>query len=176
MAEAARRIRAAGVDIQEISAGSSPTGAAVAQTGLVTEVRPGTYIFKDQLLCGERVARPEEIAVRYAATVVSTQHKGYAVLDGGSKTFATDIPLNAPPFYFSGYAAVEGRPDLCLSRMNEEHGILTTSGGQTGLRVGDLLTLIPIHVCTAVDRHNAVYLLDGGKLTRRAVDARGMTV
>ena len=40
MAEAARSIRAAGVAIQDVSAGSSPTGVAVAQTGLVTEVRP----------------------------------------------------------------------------------------------------------------------------------------
>ena len=176
MAEAARSIRAAGVAIQDVSAGSSPTGVAVAQTGLVTEVRPGTYIFKDQMLCGEHVAEPEQIAVRYAATVVSVQHGEYAVLDGGSKTFATDIPLNAPPFYYPGYAAVEGRPDLCLSRMNEEHGILTAACGQTKLKVGDVLTLVPIHVCTAVNQQNAVYLLENGHLTRHPVDARGMTV
>lgn len=176
MAEAARRIRDAGVDIREVSAGSSPTGVAVAQTGLVTEVRPGTYIFKDQLLCGEHVAQPQEIAVRYAATVVSAQHPGYAVLDGGSKTFATDIPLGAPPFYFSGYAAVEGHPGLCLSRMNEEHGIVTAQSGGTGLRVGDILTLVPIHVCTAVNQQNSVYLLENGQLARHPVDARGMTV
>ena len=176
MAEAARSIRAAGVAIQDVSAGSSPTGVAVAQTGLVTEVRPGTYIFKDQMLCGEHVAEPEQIAVRYAATVVSVQHGEYAVLDGGSKTFATDIPLNAPPFYYPGYAAVEGRPDLCLSRMNEEHGILTAACGQTKLKVGDVLTLVPIHVCTAVNQQNTVYLLENGRLTRHPVDARGMTV
>lgn len=176
MAEAARRIRAAGVPIRDISAGSSPTGVAVAQTGLVTEVRPGTYIFKDQLLCGEHVAVPEEVAVRYAATVVSAQHPEYAVLDGGSKTFATDIPLHAPPFYFNGYAAVEGRPDLCLSRMNEEHGILTAQNGVTGLRVGDVLTLVPVHVCTAINQQNSVYLLEKGRLTRCPVDARGRTV
>lgn len=168
--------RAAGVAIQDVSAGSSPTGVAVAQTGLVTEVRPGTYIFKDQMLCGEHVAEPEQIAVRYAATVVSVQHGEYAVLDGGSKTFATDIPLNTPPFYYPGYAAVEGRPDLCLSRMNEEHGILTAACGQTKLKVGDVLTLVPIHVCTAVNQQNAVYLLENGRLTRHPVDARGMTV
>ncbi len=176
MREAARGIRAAGVPIADISAGSSPTGVDVARTGMVTEVRPGTYIFKDQMLCREHVAQPEQIAVRYAATVVSAQHEAYAVLDGGSKTFATDIPLHAPPFYYPGYAAVEGRPDLCLSRMNEEHGILTATSGQTGLRVGDVLTLIPIHACTAVNLQNTVYLLEDGALTRHRVDARGMTV
>lgn len=176
MAETAARIRAVGVPLAEISAGSSPTGVDVARTGLVTEVRPGTYIFKDQLLCNEHVASPEEIAVRYVATVVSTQHEEYAVLDGGSKTFATDIPLNAAPHFYTGYAQVEGRPDLCLERMNEEHGILTAQSGHTGLRVGDILTLVPIHVCTAIHQQNAVYLLENEKLTRVPVAARGMTV
>lgn len=176
MADAANAIRAAGVPIAEVSAGSSPTGQAVARTGLVTEVRPGTYIFKDQLLCCEHVARPEEIALRYAVTVVSTPRPDLAVLDGGSKTFATDIPLGMPPFYFSGYAAVDGRPDLCLARMNEEHGILTAAGGKTGLRVGDVLLLTPIHACTAVNAQNFVYLLDNGMLIRECVAARGMTL
>ena len=71
---------------------------------------------------------------------------------------------------------MEGRPDLCLSRMNEEHGILTAACGQTKLKVGDVLTLVPIHVCTAVNQQNAVYLLENGRLTRHPVDARGMTV
>lgn len=176
MAEAARSIRAAGVAIQDVSAGSSPTGVAVAQTGLVTEVRPGTYIFKDQLLCREHVAKPDEIALRYAATVVSTPKPELAVLDGGSKTFATDIPLGGPPFYFSGYAAVEGRPDLCLARMNEEHGILTAAGGKTNLRIGDVLMLTPVHACTAINAQNFVYLLENGALRRERVAARGMTL
>src|SRR5699024_348820 len=69
MAEAARRLRAAGVEIRDISAGSTPTALGAAQTGLVTEVRPGTYLFNDLLLCQEHAATPDEIAVRYAATV-----------------------------------------------------------------------------------------------------------
>jgi len=176
MAQTAARIRAVGVPLMDVSAGSSPTGVAVARTGLVNEVRPGTYIFKDQLLCNEHVATPAEIAVRYVATVVSTQHEEYAVLDGGSKAFATDIPLNAAPHFYTGYAQVEGRPDLRLTRMNEEHGILTSQSGHTGLRVGDILTLVPIHVCTAVNQQNTVYLLENGRLSKVPVSARGMTV
>lgn len=176
MAQVAQAIREAGVQITEISAGSSPTGVAVAETGLVTEVRPGTYIFKDQLLCNEKVAAPDEIAVRYVATVVSTQHEEYAVLDGGTKFFATDIALNTGPHYYTGYAQVEGHLDLCLTRMNEEHGIVVAETGHTGLKVGDILTLVPIHVCTAINQQNAVYLLEGSHLNRVTVSARGMTV
>jgi D-serine deaminase-like pyridoxal phosphate-dependent protein len=175
MAATADAIRAAGVDIREISAGSSPTGVSVAKTGLVTEIRPGTYVFKDVMQLAERVAEPDELAVRYAATVVSVNNDdGYAVIDGGTKTFPSDVPINTPPGNYPGYAVVENMPWLRLSRMNEEHGIITTESGPTGLRVGQVITLLPIHVCTAVNMQNYIYLLDGGKLTKQKVDARGM--
>ncbi len=53
----ADEIRKAGVPIAEISAGSTPTGVEVAKTGKVDEIRPGTYIFKDHMLCKEGAAR-----------------------------------------------------------------------------------------------------------------------
>ena len=176
MAAAAQALREAGVPVRDVSAGSSPTGVAVAQTGLVNEIRPGTYIFNDHMLCCEQVADVPDIAVRYVATVVSTPHEGYAVLDGGSKTFPTDVRLHEAPFFYPGYALVEGREDLNLVRMNEEHGIVVASSGKTGLHVGETVTLIPLHVCTAVNMQNTVYLLENGELRREKVDARGMLV
>ncbi len=177
MAAVAQAIRTDGIELRDVSAGSTPTGVAVARTGNVTEIRPGTYIFNDALLCSEQAAITDEIAVRYVATVVSTPHKEYAVIDGGTKTFPSDIQLNRPPLYAKGYAIVEGSEDLCLSRMNEEHGIITSEKGDTGLKVGDILTLIPLHVCTAINQQNSVYLLkEDGTFTRQTVDARGMLV
>lgn len=166
----------AGVPLRDISAGSSPTGEEVAKTGLVNEIRPGTYIFKDYMLCKEHVAEPDEIAVRFYATVVSTPAEDYAIIDGGTKTFPTDVPLNTAPAFYPGYAIVEGRDDLRLLRMNEEHGILTSTSGETGLTVGEKIALIPIHVCTAINMQNSVYLLENGMLTKQPVDARGMLV
>lgn len=176
MQKLADSIRAAGVAPLEVSAGSTPTGAALAKTGLVDEIRPGTYIFKDHMLCKENVGRPEEIAVRYYATVVSTPAEDYAIIDGGTKTFPMDIPLDAPPYHYPGYALVEGREDLALRRMNEEHGILVSSTGKTGLEVGQKLALIPIHVCTAINLQNQVYLYEDGDIRLQAVAARGMLV
>ncbi len=176
MAATARAIQSMGVAIRDISAGSSPTGLSVARTGLVTEIRPGTYIFKDYMQLKERAAQSDELAVRYAVTVVSVNHEGYAVIDGGTKTFPCDVALNTPPLYCPGYAIVEDMPHLRLTRMNEEHGIITSDSGSTGLRVGQVLTLIPIHVCTAVNLQNNIYLLEDGELTLQMVDARGMLV
>lgn len=176
MAQIAEDIRSFGIPIEEISAGSTPTGIGVARTGKVDEIRPGTYIFNDFMLCKERAACIEDIAVRIYATVVSTPTKGYAVIDGGTKTFPMDIFLDTAPYYYPGYALVEGNDDLQLRRMNEEHGIITSKSGDTGLKVGDRVCLIPIHVCTAINMQNQVYLWNGEELKQETVAARGMLV
>lgn len=176
MAAAAAAIRQAGVAVTDISAGSTPTGIAVARTGQVNEIRPGTYIFNDYMVTKERAAEPDEIAVRFYATVVSCQHPDYAVIDGGTKCFPTDIVPNQPPYCYPGYAVVEGDDNLRLSRMNEEHGIVTAVNGTTGLHVGQVISLIPVHVCTAVNMQTSVYLLEHGELRKQRVDARGMLV
>lgn len=181
MYDAAQAIRAAGVEIQDISVGSTPTWRQAAETGLVTEVRPGTYIFGDWMLTREHCAAFEQIAVRLYATVVSTPAPGYAILDGGTKTFPMDIPLDAEPYHYPGYAipiGKDGQPDwnLQLRRMNEEHGILTAQNGETGLTVGQVLELVPIHVCTAVNMQNHVFVARDGALRPMDVAARGMLV
>lgn len=176
MAGLAKSIREAGVDIEDVSAGSTPTGLEVARTGKVNEIRPGTYIFNDFMLCKEGAAKMEDIAVRYYATVVSAPSPEYAVIDGGTKTFPMDILLDEEPYCYPGYALIEGREDLRLRRMNEEHGIITSINGHTGLKVGEKISLIPIHVCTAINMQNQVYLYNGTSLRKEKVAARGMLV
>jgi D-serine deaminase-like pyridoxal phosphate-dependent protein len=182
MEKAAREIEARGIKLKDISGGSSPTGLALARTGKVNEIRPGTYIFKDLLLCNEHVAEMSEVAVRFVATVVSCPREEYAVIDGGTKCFPTDQPLNAAPFFYTGYAKIYSAipsvslDHLRLDRMNEEHGIIRSVTGKTGLAVGQILTLVPIHVCTAINMQNTVYLLEKGVLRRERVGARGMLV
>ncbi len=176
MKEIAEDIESAGVHLQDISAGSSPTGVQAAKTGLLTEIRPGTYIFKDYMLYKQNVADIEDIAVRIYATVVSTPSENYAIIDGGSKTFPTDIPTNQAPYFLPGFAIIEGDDNLVLSRLSEEHGIITAKNGSTGLQVGEKIALIPIHVCTAINMQNEVYIFDGNGLKKETVNGRGMLV
>jgi D-serine deaminase-like pyridoxal phosphate-dependent protein len=191
MAQAAKELAEAGISVTDVSAGSTPTAQDLAGTGLVTEIRPGTYIFNDYMLYREGAAALEEVSACMYATVVSVcvneeePEKGYAVIDGGTKTFPMDIQLNAPPYYYPSYAIVDGREDLVLTRMNEEHGMISALHGDTGLRPGQILKLIPVHVCTAINMQNRVYLYDRslcdrenpmGVLREQRVDARGMLV
>ncbi|MDR0567725.1 MAG: alanine racemase [Spirochaetaceae bacterium] len=174
IAEAARKLRDAGIPIADISAGSTPTGLHAAKTGLVTEVRPGTYIFNDYMLYKEGAAELADIAGFFYVTVVSVPRKDYAVIDGGTKTFPMDIFLNAPPYHYPSYAIVDGRDDLLLTRLNEEHGMITSLNGETGLKTGQILRLVPIHICTAINLQNQIYLFNGENLETLKVEARGM--
>jgi D-serine deaminase-like pyridoxal phosphate-dependent protein len=176
IAALAESLRAQGLDIVDVSGGSSPTGRHVAAVGGVTEVRPGTYIFNDFMQVMEKTCAIEDCAASVLATVVSTPEAGYAVIDGGSKTFATDFQVNAPPYFFTGYAVSADHPDLVLTRVNEEHGILTSASGNTGLSVGQRIRLIPTHICTTVNLHNDIWLLEDGILRKTRVEARGMLV
>lgn len=176
MADYANELRAAGINIVDISGGSTPTGIACAKTGKITEVRPGTYVFYDYMNLKEGACTIDDIAVRAYATVVSANHPEYAVIDGGSKTYPMDQPIDKEPYFYPGLTYFEGREDLSLCRVAEEHGMVYSKNGEHGLKVGDILTLIPIHVCPAINMHNEVYLYDDGKLTKTKVDARGALV
>lgn len=172
-----RMLKKSGIDILDVSAGSTPTGEAVAQTGLVTEIRPGTYIFNDFMLIKEGWTTIDHVAVRLLATVISVDEGGeYAVIDGGTKTFPMDITPETPPYFYPGYAVIENHPNLALTRMYEEHGIIECKAGSLGLSVGDVISLIPIHICTAVNLQNYVYEYDGKILRKLPVSARGMLV
>ena len=173
LSELANLMRAEGLSINEISGGSTPTGEFVAKSGGVTEIRPGTYVFYDMMGVKLNVVDIDRCAAFVLVTVISTPEPGRAIIDGGSKTFSTDFTLNSAPFYFEGYAKVIGNDDLILERVNEEHGMLISKTGKTMLKVGQLLMLIPNHICTTINLHDFVYIKIDNKLEKTVVAARG---
>jgi len=69
------------------------------------------------------------------------------------------------------------RADLRLDRVNEEHGILRSfDGSPTGLQIGDVLALIPSHICPAINLQNYIWLKDGDTFRKLPIDARGMLI
>ena len=174
IAEAADVLRGTGLNINDISCGSTPTGLTSAKTGFVNEIRPGTYVFYDWLTLIEGCCDENDIAAYLYATVISTPQDSLAVIDAGTKALSTDIRLNVPPFSINGYAKISGNDDLVLDRLNEEHGMIRhINGGKTGLCVGDVLRLIPAHICTAINLHDFIYADENGVLRKMNIDARG---
>lgn len=172
MVEMAQQLQANGIDVQEISVGSTPTAPHVAEIQGVTEIRPGTYVFGDVMQAAFGAMNVDECAAFVVVTVVSRPSPDLIVVDGGSKTFATDVQLNAAPLYLEGFGRVLSHPEAVFERMTEEHGMIRILP-ETNIDIGDELHILPNHICSTVNLHNFAYMRRNGGLTHVDIAARG---
>jgi D-serine deaminase-like pyridoxal phosphate-dependent protein len=172
LVETAEACRAAGIPIEEISVGSTPTARTVAGVPGVTEIRPGTYVFNDVQQMRLGVAAETECAARVLVTVVARPTDERFVVDAGSKAFSSDGDAEASRF--PGKGLVAGRPGLRLDFLTEEHGVGHLEGDDDDLRIGDRLEVIPLHVCSCVNLHDvAIGVRDGVVERELAIEGRG---
>ena len=148
----------AGLPVQVVSGGSTPTAYRSHEFHGVTEIRPGMYLFNDRNMMGAEVAGLSDCAVSVVVTVVSTAVSGRAIVDGGSKTFSSDRFLSGDGV---GCGLVREDPGAVFESMSEEHGHLNISKSKKQYRVGDRLTIVPNHVCTTINMHHEVYGIRG---------------
>ena len=171
LAATAEACARAGVEIREISVGSTPTAGAVAGAAGVTESRPGTYVFHDVQQMRLGVAAERDCAARVVVTVVSRPWEDRFVIDAGSKSLSSD-GADGPPF--PGRGVLAGRPDLVLDFLTEEHGVghVLAAGGD--LEVGDRLEVIPLHICSCVNLFDTAAGVRHGRVERElAIAGRG---
>lgn len=147
--------------VEIVSGGSTPSAEFAGEIPGLTEIRPGTYVYNDLNTLFQGACALEDCAARVVATVVSTAVPGRAILDAGSKTFSSD-PLRSGPA--SGFGLVVEAPDAPLIKLNEEHGYLDITKCPRPFRVGDVVTVIPNHVCTCVNMHDEVFVHRGGEV------------
>jgi D-serine deaminase-like pyridoxal phosphate-dependent protein len=168
ISKTADMLRRAGIEVRELSVGSTPT-AGLALRGGITEMRPGTYIYGDanQVTLGSQ--RLEDCALAVVTTVVSTPAPNRAVVDAGSKALSADLKVAG----LSGYGIVLSRNDLTVARVSEEHAVLTAAE-RTGLTIGHRVLILPSHACTVVNLHPAMLLASAaGETVSLNVDAHG---
>lgn len=168
----ADELRARGINIEMVAGGSSPTGRYVASVPGITEVHPGTYVFYDTMSRFYGVTK-EQCAAAIVATVVSSdEHR--ACIDAGSKTFSTDLPIDCAPLWLEGYGTIVGRDDLRLDHLSEEHGVITSKKQEeVNLPVGTKVVIIPNHICPCVALHDFAYFIEGRRVEKVRIEARG---
>jgi D-serine deaminase-like pyridoxal phosphate-dependent protein len=167
LGDAAAALRAEGFGIETISAGSTPTMLSAA-TGDVNEMRAGTYVYGDRQQWTLGAIPADGCAVAVAATVVSV-HAERIVLDAGAKTLTKDLPG-----WLTGYGAIVGYPELVIERVNDYHGIVAAPPGVDRPRLGQVVAIIPNHICPVVDLVDSVVAVaTDGTIEDWPVDARG---
>jgi D-serine deaminase-like pyridoxal phosphate-dependent protein len=148
LTRAATELRDAGMRIDEVSVGSTPTAAGAMQVAGVTECRPGNYVFHDASQVALGTCALPDCALTVLATVVSVPAPDRAVVDAGSKTLSSD-PLRPRP---GGYGQILGRKSR-IERLSEEHGVIAVAEGDT-FRVGERVRILPNHACVVVNLHD----------------------
>lgn len=164
---AARVLEAAGFEVRTISAGSTPTRTLSAE-GRVNEIRAGTYALGDRQQWAIGSMDGDAIAAVVAATVVS-EATGRFVIDAGAKALTKDVPVG-----LEGHGALPAWPGAVIERVNDYHGIVSAPGMSGGPALGDVVAVVPNHICPVVDLVSSfIAVQPDGRTEHWAVDARG---
>lgn len=120
------------------------------ETGLFTELQPGSYLFLDSMY-GKSVGSPFEPSLFVATTVVSANRQNRVIVNGGFKAFATD---GGKP------EVVRGAPKEASYRfMGDEHGALDFEGEGPGL--GGTVEFLTSHCDPTVNLYPAFHVVRG---------------
>ena len=131
----------------------------------VHRVSPGTVVLHD--LNSDALLEDVELepAALLLTRVVSRPNADTVTCDAGSKSLAAEA--GAP------VAFVLGRPDLQAQTPSEEHLPLRISNPATTPNYGDLLLLVPKHVCPTVNlAEQAIWIAEDGKASTVDITAR----
>ncbi len=168
-----RALRTAGVEIPEvITAGTPAFPHAAGWTGLAGEgvlhrLSPGTVVYNDarsltQLPAGAGY-RPAALVL---SRVVSLPAPGRATCDAGHKTVSADAG--------DPTCEVLGRPGWRPAHPSEEHLPIELPAGQAAPARGELVWLLPRHICPTVNNFDEAVLVAEGRIVGvERVTARG---
>jgi D-serine deaminase-like pyridoxal phosphate-dependent protein len=157
--EALAGVRAAGLEPEIVSTGGSPNMKNVGKLKGATEHRPGTYIYNDRMQVAAGVASLDDCALQVYSTVVSRAAPDRGILDAGSKTLTSD-----PGGGLDGFGLILEHPEARIARFAEEHGMLDLTRCNERPKVGDVVRIVPNHVCVVVNMVDEVVMVRGGEI------------
>jgi len=168
LASTAVALERAGISIEEVSVGSTPSARHAMRVAGVTECRPGNYVFHDGSQVALGTCAPEDCAMTVLATVVSVPASDRAVVDAGSKTLSQDSLRPRP----NGHGLILGTRTR-LVNLSEEHGVASVEDGDS-FRVGDRVRILPNHACVVSNLHDRLYAVRAGRVENELrIAARG---
>ena len=155
-----------------VSTGGTPNLANVGKLKGATEHRAGTYIFNDRMMVACGAAAMDECALTVVTTVVSRAGPERGILDAGSKTLTSDTGGG-----MDGHGLILEHPEARIKGFAEEHGFLDLSACNARPEVGDIVRVIPNHVCVVVNMVDRLIAVRGGRIAEvLEVKARGKLV
>lgn len=161
----------AGLPPTVVSAGSTPTLWQSHRLSGITEIRPGTSVYNDRTTAEVGACGFDDCALTVLATVISTAVPGQAVIDAGTKALGREPIRGADA---PGFGVLQDHPEVIVTAMSEEHGMLDLSASSWQPRIGERVRVVPNHVCIVVHLADLVHGVRHGEIERTwPVEARG---
>src|SRR3954471_2006667 len=167
--EALAGVHAEGLEPTIVSTGGTPNLKNLGKLRGATEHRPGTYIYNDRMQVAAGVAGWDDCALNVYATVVSRAAPDRGILDAGSKTLTSDTGGG-----LDGHGLILEHPEARIAQFAEEHGFLDLRACNDRPKVGDVVRIIPNHVCVVVNMFDRFVTVRGDEIVGELpVAARG---
>ena len=157
-------LEAGGAAPRVVSGGSTPTLWQSHRLSGVTEIRPGTYVYNDRTTAEIGACSWDDCAFTVLATVISTAVPGQAVIDAGTKALGRE-PMRGTDAA-GGFGSLLDHPEVVVKGMSEEHGLLDLSRTTWKPRVGEIVRVIPNHVCIVVHLNDTMHGVRGDRHVR----------
>ena len=149
------------------SGGSTPSRAS-SDSSVLTELRPGVYVFNDAQQIELGTCSFDEVSLTVQATVVSRSGRD-VIVDAGSKALGADRAAWA-----TGFGRLPDVPDARIVALSEHHATIRLPGAETVPELGSILRLIPNHVCSSVNLADELFVVrDDVIVGTWTVSARG---
>ena len=159
------------VEAKIISTGGTPNFANIGKLTGATEHRAGTCIFNDMMMVEDGFAQITDCAFRVFTSVVSRANDDRGILDAGSKTLTSDTGG------LQGYGYITEYPEAKIIKFSEEHGFLNLMDCTKKHTVGEIVSVVPNHVCVAVNMVDQLVVVQNKRVMKTIpVAARGMLV
>ena len=157
--------KAYGMDNTVVSYGSTPP--LVRHIDLVdgiTEIRPGTYALMD-VSQGNAAGTLDNCAATVLASVISRPSADRVILDVGAKGL-TQQERTVGICNSKGKGLILGYPGVCISRIFDEHAIISNPDFREKVRVGQKVRIIPVHICPVCNLYDTAALIRGGEVVK----------
>jgi len=163
--ETANMIRAAGIEVEIVSAGSTATYEVTGTYPGITEIQPGSFVFGVGSEGSGYGFQTRNEAYFKSSLSVLTQIIGgnfsnRVVTDAGQKVMSSGF---GPPL-----VRIDGEIIECERvGLSEEHGTVYFKEGsevRKRLKWGQKIEFIPSHCCTTVNQHDNIFVVKNGRL------------
>jgi D-serine deaminase-like pyridoxal phosphate-dependent protein len=166
--QATAGVREAGLEPRIVSTGGTPNVANLGRIKGATEHRAGTYVFNDRMMLACGAATMDDLALTVVGTIVSRAAPDRGIVDTGSKTLTSDTGG------LEGHGLILEHPEAKIAKFAEEHGFLDLAKCNDRPKVGDVVRIVPNHVCVVVNMVDRLVATRGDEIVGElAVAARG---